>query len=115
MQEKILTVTIHDCEVQTFRVGGHGGQKVNKTSSGVRVIHHPSNARGECREHREQSRNKRAAFVKMAESLQFKTWVGQVTGNLKTPSQIEAEVSADMDPSNLRVENKKDGQWVITE
>lgn len=110
--EKILSVSIHDCVVQTFRVGGHGGQKVNKTSSGVRVIHEPSGARAECREYREQSRNKRQAFVKMAESVLFKHWVGQVTGKLKTDSQIHREVAEDMDPSNLLVENKENGQWV---
>ncbi len=45
-REKILTVTIHDCEVQTFRAGGKGGQNQNKVSSGVRVIHHPSGGPG---------------------------------------------------------------------
>ena len=39
VREKILTVTIHDCEVQAFRAGGPGGQKQNKTSSAVRVKH----------------------------------------------------------------------------
>lgn len=41
MKEKVLlfSVTIKDCEVQTFRSGGKGGQNVNKVESGVRIIH----------------------------------------------------------------------------
>lgn len=75
-------MTLKDCEVQTFRVGGNGGQKVNKTSSGVRIIHTPSGARGESREYREQGRNKREAFVKMANSPLFTYWAAQETKRL---------------------------------
>lgn len=71
MREKILSVTIHDCEVQTFRSGGKGGQNQNKRDTGVRVIHHPSGARGESREERSQLQNKRAAFKRMVATSQF--------------------------------------------
>lgn len=115
-REKILTVTIHDCEVQTFRVGGNGGQKVNKTSSGVRVIHHPSGARGESREHREQSRNKREAFIKMVDTPIFRYWIAVETGNRKSLTQLEAEIEAELaDTSNLFVEVKENGKWVAAE
>ena len=33
MREKILSVTLKDCRVDTFRAGGPGGQKQNKTNS----------------------------------------------------------------------------------
>ncbi len=72
---KMLTVTIKDCTVQTFRAGGKGGQNQNKRDSGVRVIHPPSGARGESREGRSQLENKRKAFVRMAESPKFRAWV----------------------------------------
>jgi protein subunit release factor B len=72
-RHRILSVTIHDCEVQTFRSGGKGGQNQNKRDTGVRIIHHPSGARGESREERSQLQNKRAAFRRMAESQRFRT------------------------------------------
>ncbi len=56
-----FSVTKADCEWQYFRAGGKGGQHQNKTSSGVRVIHHPSEARGESREERSQLQNRKAA------------------------------------------------------
>ena len=70
-REKVLSVSIKDCEVQTFRAGGNGGQNQNKRDTGVRVIHHPSGARGESREERSQLKNKRTAFRRMAESPEF--------------------------------------------
>jgi protein subunit release factor B len=72
-RHRILSVTIHDCEVQTFRSGGKGGQNQNKRDTGVRIIHHPSGARGESREERSQLQNKRAAFRRMVESQRFRT------------------------------------------
>ena len=101
MKELILSVTLKDCEVQHFRVGGNGGQKVNKTSSGSRVIHHPSGARGESREERSQPQNTKKAFVRMAETQKFKLWVNrQVWGNPGTP---EEQVERDMAPENLLI------------
>lgn len=73
MKTRILSVTIHDCEVQTFRSGGKGGQNQNKRDTGVRIIHHPSGARGESREERSQLQNKKLAFRRMAESQRFRT------------------------------------------
>jgi protein subunit release factor B len=72
MRTRVLSVTIHDCEVQHFRSGGKGGQNQNKRDTGTRVIHHPSGARGESREERSQLQNKRAAFLRMIETKQFK-------------------------------------------
>lgn len=112
MREKIFSVSIKDCEVQTFRVGGNGGQKVNKTSSGVRVIHHPSNSRGESRESRSQLQNKRAAFLQMIETPTFKYWLHAVTNGLMTQAEIEAAVEASMAEENILTEVKANGEWV---
>lgn len=114
MRTKIFSVTIDDCEVQTFRVSGNGGQKVNKTESGVRVIHHPSGARGECTETRSQYKNKRTAFIRMTETKKFKVWLMIATGRLKSDEQLEKEIDQELaNPNRLRVEVKDDkGRWI---
>lgn len=47
-----------DLEVQTFTSGGPGGQHQNKTQSGVRLIHKPTNVRAESRAGRSQHQNR---------------------------------------------------------
>lgn len=112
--EHLFSVTIKDCEVQTFRSGGPGGQNQNKVSSGVRVIHHPSGARGECRETRDQLENKRRAFKKMAESALFRGWIAVQTGKVKSDAQLEREVLSDLsDKSHLKIEVRQNGKWVL--
>lgn len=113
-REKILTVSIDDCIVQTFRSGGKGGQNQNKRDTGVRVIHEPSGARGESREERSQLQNKKTAFVKMVETPAFKYWLHAVTNGLKTQSEIEADVAreiADPELTITEVRTSKDN-WV---
>lgn len=68
-------VKLSDCRVDTFRVGGKGGQNQNKVESGVRVTHLPSKAVGEARDSRDQIRNKRSAFRRMVASPEFRSWV----------------------------------------
>lgn len=109
----ILTVTIHDCEVQTFRSGGKGGQNQNKRDTGVRVIHHPSGARGESREERSQFQNKRSAFVRMVETPAFRYWVDVVTKRLKSELELTTEIEAELaDPKCLRTEIRENDRWV---
>lgn len=115
-REKLFSVTIHDCEVQVFRAGGKGGQGQNTTDSGVRIIHHPSGATAYCRETRSQLENRRRAFVRMAESPQFRGWVAVQTGRVKSDEQIAREVTAELtDPSKVRVEVRRDGRWTVTD
>lgn len=104
----VLSVSIRDCDVQEFRAGGPGGQKQNKTSSAVRVIHRPSGARGESREHRSQTQNKRAAFTRMTETAAFKVWMAR---QLATGPSPEQRVEQDMQPQNLRVEYRENDRW----
>lgn len=113
MKEKILTVTIKDCRVDTFRSGGKGGQHQNVRDTGVRVVHVPSGAVGESREERSQLQNKRAAFVRMANSDKFKVWVKKETSqHLAEESKIETKVDRMMTPHNLKVEVVENGEWV---
>lgn len=106
-KERILSVSIHDCEVQTFRSGGKGGQNQNKRDTGVRVIHHPSGARGESREERSQLQNKRAAFLRMVKTEKFQLWLRIVTGKIAV-----AESQFTLDERQVKTEVRKGGRWV---
>jgi hypothetical protein len=108
----ILTVTIHDCEVQTFRSGGKGGQNQNKRDTGVRVIHRPSGARGESREERSQLQNKKLAFRRMVDTPQFRYWVAVETGRIEDTEKYLARM---MRPENIKVEYRQDRKWVEVE
>ena len=72
MRELLFSVTRDDFTIQTFRAGGKGGQKQNKTDSGVRCIHNASGAVGEGRDERSQLQNKKNAFKRCIASPKFK-------------------------------------------
>lgn len=108
----LFSVTAKDFAMQTFRSGGKGGQNQNKVNSGVRLIHEASGARGEARDSRHQYQNKRAAFLRLLETKEWKAWHKlEVARRLGTEAQIEGEVSAAMSPENLKVEVFDRGRW----
>lgn len=116
MKEKLFTVTIKDCRVDTFRSGGKGGQNQNTRDTGVRVVHTPSGAVGESREERSQLQNKRVAFRRMAESPEFQLWIKRESSrHLGEEAKIEQRVNEAMLPRNLKVEVKENGKWIETE
>jgi len=56
---------LRECEVDTFRAGGPGGQHVNKVETGVRLTHRPTGLVVTCREERSQHRNKMNCLRKL--------------------------------------------------
>lgn len=91
-----------------FRVGGAGGQHRDKTSAGVRVSHRPSGATATATDTRSQLHNRKNAFKRMTETVAFKLWLARVTTGGPTPEEL---VERDMNPKNLVIEGRVDGDW----
>jgi protein subunit release factor A len=56
---------LRECEVDTFRSSGPGGQHVNKTESAVRLKHLPSGVVVTSQQERSQHRNKAICLEKL--------------------------------------------------
>lgn len=113
-RHKLFSVSIADCEVQTFTVSGHGGAGKDTSNTGVRIIHRASGAIGEGCEQRSQWRNKQSAFRKMAKSRVFQAWAKRLSAELITGKSIEDQVEEDMAQKNIRTEVKDEkGRWRI--
>lgn len=61
---------LRECEVDTFRSSGPGGQHVNKTETAVRLRHLPSGVVVTAREERSQYRNKALCLQKLRERIE---------------------------------------------
>lgn len=57
-----LKILPEDVEERFVRGSGSGGQKINKTSSTVQLVHVPSGVEVKMQKHREQSKNRLSAW-----------------------------------------------------
>ncbi len=65
-EEKLLA----ECEVQTYKASGAGGQHVQKTDSAVRLIHLPTGIRVTSQQERSQLLNKKICLEKLRKKLE---------------------------------------------
>jgi len=70
--QKAQELSIKPADIEEFfiRGSGHGGQKVNKTSSTVRLKHIPTGIEVRCQEHREQVKNRMTAYRLLIDKLE---------------------------------------------
>jgi protein subunit release factor B len=109
-KEILFSVTAADCDWSYTKGTGAGGQKRNKTSSAVHCHHRPSKAHGYSEASRSQLDNKRDAFVKMANTKEFKAWHQIETLRLNGKmAQIDLIVNREL--KKTRIEVKVDGKW----
>ena len=69
MDETEFQLDMSEIRVDVFRSSGAGGQKVNKTSSAIRVTHLPTGTVVECQDERSQYKNKARALSILASRL----------------------------------------------
>ena len=65
-----LKKLLQDCDVETFRGPGPGGQHRNKTESAVRMTHRPSGIVRIARDDRSQLRNRQIALERIWRALE---------------------------------------------
>jgi peptide chain release factor 2 len=61
---------LRECEMETFRSSGPGGQHVNKTESAVRLRHLPSGVVVSSQQERSQHRNKADCLRKLRQKIE---------------------------------------------
>ncbi len=71
--EQYLTLTdealVDQCDVDRYRASGPGGQKVNKTSSAIRLRHRPTGLMVTAADNRSQTVNKVRAIRRLREAI----------------------------------------------
>src|SRR5438105_1215486 len=101
------------CEIDTYRASGPGGQKRNKTSSAVRLRHPPSGLRVIAEESRSQHQNKARALRRLRQALYLKLRE-ELAGEALAPGRLAAR--ADYGPARgadgrLRLGPKDPRYW----
>src|SRR5947209_8014475 len=79
------------CEVDTYRASGPGGQKRNKTSSAVRLRHPPTGIIVIAEESRSQHENKAKALQRLRQAFYLKIR-DPLTVEDRTPERVAAHV-----------------------
>jgi protein subunit release factor A len=105
MSHVAFSVRISDCREEFFRGSGNGGQKKQKTSSGVRLTHEPSGVQVESEAQRSQHQNRVDALKKLAAHPKFRAWChAESRARIEGYSSLVTKVEEMMKPHNLKIE-----------
>src|SRR5262245_48941097 len=82
---------LDQCETDTYRASGPGGQKRNKTSSAVRLRHRPSGLIVIAEESRSQHENRARALRRLRQALYLKVRIDLPTDTLTPEAAVELD------------------------
>lgn len=89
-----------ECEISAARGTGPGGQKRNKTSTAVRVVHVPTGVAVSCDETRSQARNRKLALARL---------VPQIAVSVR---EAAAPADDDLSAALRRPDSRAEGFWL---
>ncbi len=100
-------LNMDEVKIDVFRSSGAGGQKVNKTSSAIRVTHLPTNTVVECQDERSQYKNKARALSILASRLAEEERARQ---DAERSSERRSQVGSGMRNERIRTYNFPQGR-----
>ena len=101
------------CEVDTYRASGPGGQKRNKTSSAVRIRHLPSGLIVIAEESRSQHENRARALKRLRQAFYLKLREAISAEELSSVSQRAELASVRSLSGKLEVGRKDERFWPV--
>ena len=90
---------LRECEIETFRASGPGGQHVNKTESAVRLRHGPSGVVVTSQQERSQHRNKALCLQKLRKKIEKL--------NYRAPKRVPTRVPASVKNRTLEEKSRR--------
>lgn len=90
---------LRECELETFRSSGPGGQHVNKTESAVRLKHQPTGLVVTSQQERSQHRNKAICLRKLREKV--------AKLNYRAPKRVPTHVPGTVKRRNIEEKTRR--------
>ncbi len=81
-----------ECDVETFRSSGPGGQNVNRRETAVRLRHRPSGIVVDCQQERSQYQNKQLALERLRMKLKLRAHRRRPRKATKVPASVKRRV-----------------------
>lgn len=100
--------------MEHIRGSGPGGQHRNKNSTGVRLTHRASGARGEATDSKSQEQNKANAFKRLRETPEWKRWFNDAYQQAMGLESLESKLQRALEqPITTRV--RQNDRWVTVD